>query len=77
MENLWNEKEAPQLKVGVFTNVFSLNGRIGRETYGLRTLAFLLVIGVVMGIAGLFYGSVFLFFWTTQSKMVYWDDVCH
>ena len=58
MENPWNEKETPQLKVGIFTNVFSLNGRIGRETYGLRTLAFLLVIGVVMGIAGLFYGSV-------------------
>lgn len=68
MENLWNEKEAPQLKVGVFTNVFSLNGRIGRETYGLRTLAFLLVIGVVMGIAGLFYGSVLAFLLSPVGK---------
>ena len=58
MENPWNEKETPRLKVGIFTNIFSLNGRIGRETYGLRTLAFLLLVGIVIGITGIFYGGI-------------------
>ena len=58
MENPWNEKEAPQLKVGIFTNVFSLNGRIGRETYGLRTLAFLLLMGIGIGVTGIFSGGI-------------------
>lgn len=56
-ENPWNEKGVPESRSGIFTSIFSVTGRIGREAYYYRSLCFVILAMVMFGVASLFFGG--------------------